>query len=157
VLLHGVPEHVRSDPGAEMTAGRVKVGAPGTQPETGSPWKNAYCESFNGKLWDECLNGQIFYSLREAQVIVGVWRKYYNTVRQHSALSNRAPAPPRCLAAASKRQPWLSLPSPAAVSIRSAKEDFEVRYFRILAHRAILSIELVKTIGQVTFINASVY
>jgi transposase InsO family protein len=98
MLKHGVPEHVRSDNGAEMTAQRVRtwLETVGTQPlfiEPGSPWENGYCESFNGKLRDECLNGEIFYSLKEAQVIIESCRKHYNAVRPHSALSYRVPAP----------------------------------------------------------------
>jgi putative transposase len=98
MLEHGVPEHVRSDNGAEMTARRVRrwLETVGTQPlfiEPGSPWENGYCESFNGKLRDECLNGEIFYSLKEAQVVVGIWQKHYNTVRPQSSLAYRAPAP----------------------------------------------------------------
>ena len=98
MLAHGVPEHVRSDNGAEMTARRVKqwLQTVGTQPlfiEPGSPWENGYCESFNGKLRDECLNGEIFYSLKEAQVVIEMWRKHYNTIRPHSALGYRPPAP----------------------------------------------------------------
>jgi transposase InsO family protein len=78
-----VPEHVRSDNGAEMTARRVKqwLASVGTKPlfiEPGSPWENGYCESFNGKLRDECLNGEIFYSLKEARIVIEKWRKYYN-------------------------------------------------------------------------------
>jgi transposase InsO family protein len=61
--------------------------------EPGSPWENGYCESFNGKLRDECLNGEIFYSLREAQVVIEKWRVGYNTLRPHSALGYRPPAP----------------------------------------------------------------
>ena len=61
---------------------------------------NGYCESFNGKLRDECLNGEIFYSLKEAQVVVAMWQKHYNTVRPHSSLGYRAPAPPSWIAAA---------------------------------------------------------
>ena len=60
---------------------------------TGSPWENGYCESFNGKLRDECLNGEIFYSLKEAQVVIGQWRHEYNTRRPHSVLGYRPPAP----------------------------------------------------------------
>jgi hypothetical protein len=56
-------------------------------------WENGYCESFNGKLRDECLNGEIFYSLREAQVIVEMWRTHYNTRRPHCSLGYRPPAP----------------------------------------------------------------
>ena len=61
--------------------------------EPGSPWENGYCESFNGKLRDECLNGEIFYILREAKVVIEQWRINYNTKRPHSALGYRPPAP----------------------------------------------------------------
>ncbi len=61
--------------------------------EPGSPWENGYCESFNGKLRDECLNGEIFYSLKEAQIVIEKWRVEYNTKRPHSALGYRPPAP----------------------------------------------------------------
>jgi transposase InsO family protein len=54
---------------------------------------NGYCESFNGKLRDECLNGEIFYSLKEATVVIEQWRKQYNTIRPHSSLNYRPPAP----------------------------------------------------------------
>ena len=59
----------------------------------GSPWENGYCESFNGKLRDELLNGEIFYSLKEAQIVIEQWRKHYNAVRPHSSLGYRPPAP----------------------------------------------------------------
>jgi putative transposase len=105
MLQYGVPEHVRSDNGPEMTAKRVRqwLQTLSTKPlfiEPGSPWENGYCESFNGKLKDECLNGEIFYSLREAQVIIEMWRQHYNTVRPHSSLGYRPPAPPSRLVAA---------------------------------------------------------
>lgn len=59
----------------------------------GSPWENGYCESFNGKLRNELLDGEIFYTLREAQVLIEQWRYHYNRVRPHSALGYRPPAP----------------------------------------------------------------
>ena len=59
----------------------------------GSPWENGYCESFNGKLRDELLNGEIFYRLREAKVVIEQWRIHYNTRTPHSALGYRPPAP----------------------------------------------------------------
>ena len=68
----------------------------GTRPlyiEPGSPWESGYCESFNGKLRDECLNLEIFYSLKEARIVIEQWRRHYNTVRPHSALGYRPPAP----------------------------------------------------------------
>ena len=98
MVTRGVPEHIRSDNGAEMTAKIVRqwlanVGAKTLYIAPGSPWENGYCESFNGKLRDELLNGEIFYSLKEAQVVIGQWRHHYNTVRPHSALRYRPPAP----------------------------------------------------------------
>ena len=61
--------------------------------EPGSPWENGYCESFNGKLRDECLNLEIFYTLKEAQILIEQWRMFYNTERPHSSLGYRPPAP----------------------------------------------------------------
>ncbi len=95
---HGPPAHIRSDNGAEFTATAVRewvprVGVKTLYIEPGSPWENGYNESFNGKLRDELLNGEIFYSLREAQVIIEAWRRHYNTIRPHSALGYRPPAP----------------------------------------------------------------
>jgi len=60
---------------------------------SGTLWENGYCESFNGKLRDECLNGEIFYSLKEAQVVIAQWRVEYNTRRPHSALGYRPQVP----------------------------------------------------------------
>jgi putative transposase len=98
MITRGVPEHIRSDNGPEMTAKIVRnwlasVGAKTLYIEPGSPWENGYCESFNGKLRDELLNGEIFYSLKEAKVVIGSWRHHYNTVRPHSSLRYRPPAP----------------------------------------------------------------
>ena len=98
MLMHGIPEHIRSDNGPEFIAERLRkwlaaVGAKTLYIEPGSPWENGYCESFNGKLRDECLNGEIFYSLKEAQVVIEQWRVHYNTVRPHSSLGYRPPAP----------------------------------------------------------------
>jgi len=61
--------------------------------EPGSPWENGYIESFNGKMRDELLAREIFYSLKEAQVMIEMWRKHYNTVRPHSSLGYRPPVP----------------------------------------------------------------
>ena len=84
-ILRGVPGHVRSDNGPEFIAKAVRewiaaVGAKTAFIEPGSPWENGYCESFNSKLRDELLNGEIFYSLAEAKVIIEAWRRYYNPV-----------------------------------------------------------------------------
>ena len=69
------------------------VGAKTAYIEPGSPWENGYCESFNARFRDELLNGEIFYSLREAQILIEEWRKHYNTKRPHSALGYRPPVP----------------------------------------------------------------
>ena len=69
------------------------VGAKTAYIEPGSPWENGYCESFNARFRDEMLNGEVFYSLREAQILIEQWRKHYNTKRPHSALGYRPPAP----------------------------------------------------------------
>ncbi len=97
-LLRGVPENIRSDNGPEFTAKRVRdwLGELGVKTlfiEPGSPWENGYIESFNGKLRDELLNREIFYSLVEAKILIEQWRKEYNQIRPHSALGYRSPAP----------------------------------------------------------------
>ena len=94
----GVPEHIRSDNGPEFTAKVVRawlkrVGVKTLFIEPGSPWENGYVESFNGKLTDELLNGEIFYTLKEAKILIERWRIHYNTIRPHSALGYRPPAP----------------------------------------------------------------
>ena len=98
MLVRGIPEHIRSDNGPEFIAEELrkwlgKVGTKTLYIEPGSPWENGYCESFNGKLRDEFLNGEIFYSLKEAQILTERWRVEYNTERPHSALGYRPPAP----------------------------------------------------------------
>jgi transposase InsO family protein len=100
----GTPDHIRSDNGPEFTAravrewlGRVDVKTLFIEP--GSPWENGYVESFNGKLRDELLNGEIFYTLTEAKVLIERWRKEYNTKRPHSSLGYRPPAPETVAAA----------------------------------------------------------
>ena len=97
-IMRGSPAFIRSDNGPEFVAQAVRewiaaVGAKTAYIEPGSPWENGYCESFNGRFRDELLNGEIFYSLREAQIIIKEWRKHYNTKRPHSALGYRPPAP----------------------------------------------------------------
>ncbi len=59
----------------------------------GSPWENGYCESFNSRLRDELLNGEIFYTLKEARTVIEGWRRHYNTIRPHSSLGYQPPAP----------------------------------------------------------------
>ena len=116
MLGRGIPENIRSDNGPEFIAQELrkwlgKVGTEALYIEPGSPWENGYCESFNGKLRDECLNGEIFYSLKEAQIVIERWRIEYNTRRPHSALGYRPPAP----AAYSPLVPPSSVSQPTAV------------------------------------------
>jgi len=97
-VIHGPPAHIRSDNGPEFVATVVKgwlaqIGVQTLYITPGSPWENGYCESFNGSLRDELLNGEIFYSLAEAQILIEAWRRHYNTVRPHSSLGYRPPAP----------------------------------------------------------------
>jgi putative transposase len=95
---HGSPAFIRSDNGAEFTAAAVRewldrIGVKTLYIEPGSPWENGYNESFNGKLRDELLNGEIFYSLAEAKYLIERWRCHYNQVRPHSSLGYIPPAP----------------------------------------------------------------
>ena len=97
-ILRGPPEFIRSDNGAEFIAKKVRAwrGAVGGKTAfitPGSPWKNGSCESFNARFRDELLNGEIFYTLREAQILIEHWRRHDNTVRPHSALCYRPPTP----------------------------------------------------------------
>ncbi len=97
-VSRGLPDYIRSDNGPEFTAKAVrdwlqKLGVQTLFIEPGSPWENGYVESLNGKLRDELLNGEIFYTLTEAQVLVELWRREYNQVRPHSSLGYRPPAP----------------------------------------------------------------
>jgi len=74
------------------------VGANTLSIAPGSPWESSYCRLFNGRLRDEPLNGELFYTLREAQVLIERWRVFYNTRRPHSALGYRPPLPETALA-----------------------------------------------------------
>ena len=95
---HGTPEYIRSDNGPEFTAGLIRMWLNRVDVDTlfiepGSPWENGYVESFNGKFRDEFLDREILYTLQEAKVLIERWRKEYNTIRPHSALGYRPPAP----------------------------------------------------------------
>ena len=97
-IRRGVPDYLRSDNGPEFTAAKVRdwitrVGVTTLFIAPGSPWENGYNESFNGKLRDQFLNGEIFYTLREAKVLLERWRVHYNQERPHSSLGLRPPAP----------------------------------------------------------------
>ena len=97
-IIHGTPDYIRSDNGSEFTAQALRdwlnaLGVNTAYIEPGSPWENGYNESFNGKLRDELLNTELFYTLKEAKVLIEQWRRHYNHVRPHSSLGYRPPAP----------------------------------------------------------------
>ena len=97
-IQRGPPEYKRSENGPEFIAQKVRdwIAADGAKTdyiEPDSPWENGICESFNARFRDELLNGELFYTLREAQILIEQWRIHYNTVRPHSSLRNRRPAP----------------------------------------------------------------
>ena len=97
-ILRGIPAHIRSDNGPELVAGagRQRIAAVGARTafiEPRSPWENGYIESFNARLRDELLDGEIFYTLKEARVLIESRRRHYNAVRPHSSLGYCPPAP----------------------------------------------------------------
>ena len=119
MLERGVPGHIRSDNGPEFVAQSVRdwiaaVGAKTAYIEPGSPWENGYVESFNSKIRDELLNGEIFYSLREAEIVIESWRRHYNTVRPHASLGYRPPAPEVIVPAFTARPAAPAQPAPPA-------------------------------------------
>jgi transposase InsO family protein len=97
VELRGAPKYVRSDNGPEFIARAVREWLAGSEVTTlyiepGSPWENAYSESFNSRFRDECLDRELFESVAEARVIAEDYRLDYNHRRPHSALGYQTPA-----------------------------------------------------------------
>jgi len=97
-MAFGPPAFIRSDNGPEFIAEKLRnwlkdLNVKTLYIEPGSPWENGYVESFNARLRDELLNGEIFYTLYEAKVIIEKWRREYNTIRPHSSLGYKAPNP----------------------------------------------------------------
>ena len=118
-ILRGVPGHIRSDNGPEFVAKAVQdwiaaVGARTAYIAPGSPWENGYIESFNARMRDELLNGEIFYSLNEARIIIESWRQHYNRVRPHASLGYRPPAPEVFVPGLAAWPPPLHAGAPAA-------------------------------------------
>lgn len=119
-VTRGCPSHLRSDNGPEFCAKVVREWLAWLEVRTlfiepGSPWENGYSESFNGKLRDELLDREIFYTLHEAQVLIEWWRQHYNTVRPHSALGYRPPAPE------ARTWPALALPKPPELELAATR------------------------------------
>ena len=118
-IMRGIPDHIRSDNGPEFAAEAVQewimaVGAKTAYIERGSPWENGYIESFNARLRDELLNGEIFYSLREAQIVIESWRRHYNTIRPHQSLDYKPLAPEVFVPALAAWPAALRRPAPPA-------------------------------------------
>ena len=116
-ILRGVPAHVRSDNGPEFIARAVRdwitaVGGETAYIMPGSPWENGFIESFNARLRDELLDGEIFYSLAEARIIIESWRRHYNTVRPHESLGYKPPAPEVFVPAIAARAAAQTRPAP---------------------------------------------
>ena len=112
MVMKGVPEHIRSDNGPEFVAKDLRkwladTGAKTLYIEPGSPWENGYCERFNSKLRDEFLNGEIFYSLKEVQVLAERWRVHYNTIRP-TLFARLQIASARDVATRSENRAWRS-------------------------------------------------
>lgn len=108
-IQRGAPEHLRSDNGPEFCSKVVRdwlkrLNIKTLFIEPGSPWENGYVESFNGKLRDELLNREAFYTLLEAKTLIERWRRHYNQLRPHSSLSYHPPAPEAIL--------WPTPPNP---------------------------------------------
>jgi transposase InsO family protein len=97
-ILRGVPEYIRSDNGPEFVATAVQewiaaVGVSMAYIAPGSPWENGFIESFNARLRYELIDSGIFYSLKEARIVIESWHHHYNTIRPHGSLSYKLPAP----------------------------------------------------------------
>jgi len=98
IITKGQPEYLRSDNGSEFTSNKIRewlarTGVITAHIEPGSPWENGYIESFNARMRDEFLNGEMFGNMYEAEVLISRWIKHYNEVRPHSSLGGRPPAP----------------------------------------------------------------
>lgn len=119
-ILRGVPGHIRSDNGAEFIAKAVQewiaaVGAKTAYIAPGSPWENGFIASFNARLRDELLDGEIFYSLKEAKIVIESWRRHDNTLRPHGSIGYKPPAPEVFVSAMSTRTAQQSQPAPPPV------------------------------------------
>ena len=121
-IQRGIPGHIRSDNGPEFIAKAVQdwiaaVGAKTAYIAPGSPWENGFVESFNARLRDELLDGEIFYSLREAQIVIESWRRHYNNVRPHGSIGYKPPAPEVHLSSISAGLATQPRPAPPALLV----------------------------------------
>ena len=116
-ILRGAPEYVRSYNGPEFVAKAVQewiaaVGAKTAYIAPGSPWENGFVESFNARLRDELLDGEILHTLQEAKVVIESWRRHYNAVRPHGSLGYKPPAPEVFVPALAARAAAQTRPAP---------------------------------------------
>jgi putative transposase len=116
-VLRGAPEYIRSDNGLEFVAKAVRdwiaaVGAKTAYITPGSPWENGFIESFSARLRDELLDGEIFYSLKEARFVIESWRRHYNTERPHGSFGYKPPAPEVFVPALTARAAAQTRPAP---------------------------------------------
>jgi len=127
-VLRGVPEHIRSDNGPEFVAKTVQewitaAGARTAYITPGSPWENGFIESFNARLRDELLDGEIFYSLAEAKIVIESWRRHYNAVRPHGSLGYKPPAPEVFVPALAGRAGGCAIPASYAARARAESDQ----------------------------------
>jgi len=122
-IMRGVPGHVRSDNGPISSPKPSRTGSRGRRQDhlyrAWQPLGKRYCESFNSKLRDELLDGEIFYTLEEARVIIENWRRCYNEIRPHSSLGYRPPAPRVLMPARPAAQPEPASPAAPSLAQRS--------------------------------------
>jgi len=133
-VLRGVPEHIRSDNGPEFVAKTVQewitaAGARTAYITPGSPWENGFIESFNARLRDELLDGEIFYSLAEAKIVIESWRRHYNAVRPHGSLGYKPPAPEVLVPALAGRAGGCAIP--ASYAARASIEAVNALTFKV--------------------------
>jgi putative transposase len=128
--LHGVPQFLRSDNGPEFIAKALKLGLEqsgcgAVYIDPGSPWQNGHCESFNGKLRDECLNLEVFHHPEHARAVVELWRRQYNGERPHSSLGYRTPQEFAATACVAETNRKARTAAPAGVRLPSGRHRRE--------------------------------
>ena len=116
MLIRGVPEYMRTDNGSQFTANEIRkqlrgAGSTTAYIEPGSPWENGHIESFNARMRAEFLNGELFDTMYEAQVLTQRWVGYYNQVRPHSGLGGRPPAPQTVIPIAAQNDSFTNIAS----------------------------------------------
>lgn len=132
-LTHGRPDNIRSDNGPEFVALALKEWLANLSVQTqyiepGSPWENGYCESFNGKLRDKLLDGEMFMTLQEAEVVIENWRQHYNHRRPHRSLNGRPPVPLTVFTPPQKGEMGPTSPPPELSAVQAAEAELQRIY-----------------------------